>query len=218
MLHHGQRYDLLAMALADSHLHIEALCDRVAAGRFAHGIEASIKQRLRLPVGFAQYAPEPIGDHRHLRNTFKYILTQQSRHGLRADPLFEASNVPDLLGLRLLGRYTLDNVRRWLPRVSRSDVLEWLCLSEPGLADGPLEQLEVATQAAACLDNLRGSSQAVVRARRAMVEIIGSRASSGEVAQVLGIGLRTLRWLRTRDADPDLVMAIRLQLGFRATG
>jgi len=78
--------------------------------------------------------------------------------------------------------------------------------------------VEVATLTAACLDNLRGSSQAVVRARRAMVEIIGSRASSGEVAQVLGIGSRTLRWLRTRDADPDLVMAIRLQLGFGATG
>ena len=59
VLHHGLRYNLVAMALADSHLHIEAMCARIAAGRFAHGIEASLRQRLRLPVGFAQYTPEP---------------------------------------------------------------------------------------------------------------------------------------------------------------
>ena len=216
VLHHGLRYNLVAMALADSHLHLEAMCDRIAAGRFAHGIEASLRQRLRLPVGFAQYTPEPIRNHRHLRNAFKYILTQHKRHGLQADLLFEASNAPDLLGLRLLGRYTLENVRRWLPRVRRTDLLQWLSLPELGPADGPLDQLEAATLAALCLDDLHGSSQAVITARRAMVEILGSSVSNREAAERLGVGPRTLRWLRTRPADPELVTAIRLQLGYRA--
>jgi hypothetical protein len=217
VLHHGLRYNLVAMALADSHLHLEAMCDRIAAGRFAYGIEASLKQRLRLAVSFIQYAPEPIRNHRHLRNTFKYILTQHMRHGLRADLVFEASNVPDLLGLRLMGRYTLENVRRWLPRLRRSELLEWLTMPEIEPADGPLEQLEAATLAASCLDNLQGSSRAVVTARRAMVEILGSRVSNCEMAELLGVGPRTLRRLRTRHADPDLVMALRLQLGYRSS-
>jgi hypothetical protein len=216
VLHHGLRYNLVAMALADSHLHMEAVCDRIAAGRFAHGIEASLRQRMRLPVAFVQYPPKPIRSHRHFRNTFKYILTQHQRHGLPIDLLFEASNVPDLLGLRLVGRYTLDNVRRWLPRVRRTELLQWLSLSEWEPADGPLDQLEAATLAALCLDELRGSSQVVIKARRAMVEILGSRVSNQEVAQRLGVGPRTLRGLRRRPADPELVTAIRLQLGYRA--
>ncbi len=215
VLHHGFRYNLVAMALADSHLHMEAMCDRIAAGRFAHGIEASLKQRLRLAVRFIQYEPEPIRNHRHLWNTFKYILTQHKRHGLRADLVFEASNVPDLLGLRLQGRYTLENVRRYLPRVRRADLLQWLNMTEIEPADGPTERLEAATLAASCLDTLQGSTQAVVTARRAMVEILGSRVSSREVAKLLGVAPRTLRRLRRRHADPDLVMAIRLQLGFQ---
>ncbi len=217
VLHHGLRYNLVAMALADSHLHLEAMCDRIAAGRFAHGIEASLKQRLRLAVSFIQYAPEPIRNHRHLRNTFKYILTQHKRHGLRADLVFEASNVPDLLGLRLVGRYTLENVKRWLPRLRRSELLQWLTMPEIEPADGPLEQLEAATLAASCLDNLQGSSQAAVTARRAMVEIFGSRISNREMAELLGVGPRTLRRLRTTHADPDLVTAIRLQLGYQSS-
>ncbi len=61
-----------------------------------------------------------------------------------------------------------------------------------------LDPLEAATLAALCLDDLRGSSQVVITARRAMVEILGSRISNREVAQRLGVGPRTLRWLRTR--------------------
>jgi len=217
VLHHGLRYNLVAMALADSHLHMAAMCDRKAAGRFAHGIEASLKQRLRLAVSFIQYPPKPIRNHRHLRNTFKYILTQHKRHGLRADLVFETSNVPDLLGLRLMGRYTLENVRRWLPRVRRFELLQWLTMPEIEPADGPMEQLEAATLAASCLDNLQGSSQAIVTARRAMVEILGSRVANRELANLLGVEPRTLRRLRMRPVDPDLVMAIRLQLGYRAT-
>lgn len=48
VLHHGLRYNLVAMALADSHLHIEALCGSVAAGRFAHG-SVAVFQTVRWP-------------------------------------------------------------------------------------------------------------------------------------------------------------------------
>jgi hypothetical protein len=82
VLDQSRRYNLLAISLADAHLHGEVVCDRQAAGRLSYGVEASLKQRLSLPVGFVQYDPEPIRDARHLRNTFRYILTQHQRHGL----------------------------------------------------------------------------------------------------------------------------------------
>lgn len=215
VLAYGRRYNLLAMSLADSHLHGGAICDRRAAGRFAHSVEASLKQRLALPVGFVQYEPKPIRSAHYLRNTFPYILGQHQRHGLPAAELFESSNAPDLLALRVLGRYTIANVRRWLPRVTRAEILEWLGMPEPQPADGPLDQLREATLAASGLEDLRGVHSAAVAARRAMVEIIGSRLRPRETAELLGLHPRTLRRLRKLEVDPRLVSAIRLQLGVR---
>jgi hypothetical protein len=60
-------------------------------------------------------------------------LTQIKRHGVtHLDPLLEATNLPDLLGLRSVGRYTAANVRRVLPRIQRGQLLEMLDLVQVG--------------------------------------------------------------------------------------
>jgi len=207
---------LLAVALVDAHLHLLAACSPAVASRLLHRVEASLKQRLFLPVGFAMYPLAPVRDARHLQYAFRYILTQNDHHGLRNDPYSETTNLPDLLGLRLVGRATHDNMRRWLPRVSRAQLLDWL--GAPGLqpADGPPELVPEAMLSAACLGELRGTTRALGEARCAALTVLGDQLPVAETAALLGIQPHTLFRLKRRPADPRLVQAIRLGLGLRA--
>jgi hypothetical protein len=110
VLKQGEQAGMFAMAAADTHLHAAAGCSERAAKKFAQRIGSSLRQRLGLPVGFLPTRPKPIQDIWHLRSALTYILDQSRRHGLATDPFFEATNLPDLLGLRVLGRYTVRNL------------------------------------------------------------------------------------------------------------
>jgi hypothetical protein len=205
-------FGLLAFRAADTHLHLEVACARAAAGELARRIEIALGRCLRLGGPFAPAHVRAIESQRHLQNTFHYILGQDARHGLSSDPLFEASNVPDLLGARLLGGYTLANVRAHLPRVRAHDLpLE--------LPDSPahrsLAQLADAAAAAACLGELHGKSQAVRDARCAALALANGRASVAELASLLAITAPTVRHLRAVPARPELVRAIERQLRLR---
>jgi len=217
VLHQGRLDGLLAFSLPDTHLHLEALCDQRAANRLSHRIETSLKQRLNLPIGFVTYPHEPIRDQRHLSNTLHYVLTQHERHGLEVLSFLEATNLPDLLGLRLIGRYTQDNEMRCLPRIRPATLVEWVGLKGLLPANGPLTALKEATLSATALSNLDARSQPVLEARRAMVEVVGDRLRIADLARHLGVTERTVYRLRHRPANHDLVRAIRLQLGMRQT-
>lgn len=216
MLDHGRRAGLLSCDVPDDHGHATVACDRARAGQFAHSVEASLKQLLCLPVGFAQYEPKPIVDGRHLYHAVRYSLRQPERHGVDADPFREASNLPDLLGLRLLGSYTVSNLRSRLPRLRRDELLEWLGVPTLEAMDDPVEQIWEAARRATALGTLRGSSPLAVSARRAAVVVVGRRLGTAEIAQRLFASERSVRWLRSTPADPALVRAIRLQLGLAA--
>ncbi len=69
----------LAVTLVDAHLHLLARCSPGAASALVHAIEASLRQRLALPVGFAMYPHEAVRDARHLRNAFRYMPGQAPR-------------------------------------------------------------------------------------------------------------------------------------------
>jgi hypothetical protein len=118
----GRGYRLLAFRAADNHIHIEAACGELDARRFAWRAQLSMSRALRLPVSFARPRIKPIVDQAHLRSCFHYVLRQEDRHGLRSDRLFDASNLPDLLGMRLTGNYTCNNVGTLLPRVTKADI------------------------------------------------------------------------------------------------
>jgi len=121
-----------------------------------------------------------------------------------------------LLGLRPHGVYTAANVRRFLPRVSRSDLVELLGVDELSATDGPLHHVLSAVVSAAALPALVGSSREVVAARRAVLEIVGRRLSPPQLARSLDVSPRTVHALRTRPPDHALVEAARLQLGLMA--
>ena len=115
----------------------------------------------------------------------------------------------------MVGGVTHTNVRRWLPRVSRAQLLDWL--GAPGLepADGPLESVFEAMLAAACLGELHGSTRPEHEARRAALTVIGNRLPVAEVASLLCVKERTVFRLKRRAVDPRLVQAVRLQLDLR---
>jgi hypothetical protein len=215
IFHLARDTHLLAVALVDAHLHLLAHCSPAAASALVRRIEASLKQRLALPVGFTMYQHEPVRDARHLSNAFRYVLTQHDHHGLQTDPYRETTNLPDLLGLRLVGRQTRSAVGRWLPRVGREQICDWLGAPRLAPADGPPDRLVEATLSAACLPSLGQSTRPVQQARRAALAVLGQRLPVDEAAALLGIQPRTLFRLKRQPADPALVQAIRLQLGLR---
>lgn len=208
--------ELLAVSLVEAHLHLLAHCSRAAASKLAHRVEVGLKARLGLPVGFAMYPHEPVRDMRHLRYAFRYVLNQHTHHGVTTDPLREGTNLQDLLGLRLVGRDTRTHVRRWLPQITRAQLLGWLDVEALDPADGPLEWVYDAACSAACLPSLAGKAPAALDARRAVVEVVAPRLSPGELAGILNISDRALLRLRERPPVPHLVHALCLQLALRA--
>ncbi len=211
----GRDYGLLAFCAPDTHLHLEVLCGREAAGRLGQRVGSSLKQRLGVPVALESYRPEPIRTQAHLKNTLRYILTQHDHHGLSLGITIESTNLPDLLGGGLLGRYTRDALRRCLPRVTGGILMSWVGVDRLSPADGPLEALAEGTCAATGLPDLRGRAAATLDARRALLEVLGERLRPEAAARLLGIGRRTLFTLRKRSVSPNLVSAVRWQLGLR---
>lgn len=215
VLEQARRDGLLAFSLPDTHLHLETLCSAHATSRLSQRIGASLKQRLKLPVSYVTYPHRPILNQQHLYRTFRYIVTQYEHHGVELRSGFEATNIPDLLGLRLIGRYTLDNVRRYLPRVRSQTLLEWTGLTALRPADGPITALGDATMSATALNSLDGRSLPAVEARRAMLEIAAPQLNTSDLTSLLGVARRTLFDLKHRPVNTALVNAIRLQLGLR---
>jgi len=214
VLAQARREHLLAFRLVDTHLHIEVGCGREAAGRLAQRIEGSLRKRLELR--FVPAYVKLIQDQQHLNNTFRYVLDQERHHGLDTDPFHDGSNLPDLLGLRVLGQFTAENVRALLPRITRRDLLGYLGL--PDLDGSPIryDHLEPAAAAAAGLGELRGSTSEVVAARSAAVRVAGDEIPLGHLAGLLDVSIRTVQRIRSLPVDERLVVAVRRQLWLRS--
>ncbi len=216
VLEQGRRDTLLCTSLAGTHLHLDALCSEARSSRLVQRITSSVKQRLTLPLGFTHYPHEPIRDHRHLCYSTRYIFTQHQHHGLPPEQTLDGTNLPDLLGMRFIGSYTLENLRKWLPQLRRSQLIEWLGVTDLHTAEGTVDDVVQAALAAAALCDLHRSSPRVITTRRAIVELVDNRLSTAELCELFAIRPRTLTWLRRRPVDHRLVHAIRLQVGTRA--
>lgn len=214
VLAQGRGAGLLAFRAADTHLHVLSAVGRPEAGELGRRLSLALGRVLALPVGFEPVRIVPVLDQRHLSNAFHYILGQDQHHGFGHDPTHDASNLPDLLGLRVIGVFTADSVRNHLPRVNRTSLLAHLG-ADPQACSEPLAALADAAAAAVGLHLLVGREPLVVAARRAAVIAAGATPIS-EVAELLSLPLRTTQRLRCEGAPPELVRAVRLQLGLRA--
>jgi hypothetical protein len=209
-------YQLLTFNAPDTHLHMEMVEPRSICGEIVRQTEITVKARLRIPIGFDEPEFKPILSQAHLYQAFHYILDQEPRHGLARDPYHEASNLSDLLRLRVLGAFTARHVRELLPRIKREDLLVHLGVTETEWqpASGPVELLVPSTMAAAGLVGFKRDEESR-RARRAALEVAGPAVPRKLLAAVLGIERTTLRRLAQREMDSRLVQAIRLQIGLR---
>ncbi|MBW2735400.1 MAG: hypothetical protein JRH20_23700 [Deltaproteobacteria bacterium] len=153
----GARFKLVSFGLGEQHLHMYPICDRDGAGELSGQVSSSLIKPLKLEGGFEKPYIEPLKDMRHAYNNFSYTLGQEARHNIPADRAGEGSNLPDLLGFRLIGAYTLDNTRRYFPKIDRAHLLNLLGRRELIPANGPMDAIVDAGLAATALPSISGS-------------------------------------------------------------
>lgn len=205
--HFQDRAEIVAFSLAADHGHVLTLGDRPSA--FVHALECSLRWHLDLARPFRRAWFEPVESQSHLRSALHYCLDQVAHHGLAADPLREASNLPDLLGARELFPSTRRRVREYLPRTSRASLVRHFQLE--GLDEG--RDLSLLTQAgeAACGGPLDGSAPALA-IKAAMLRVaVDEGMARATAARRVGVH-RTAVARYLRRARPELVRAVKLQL------
>lgn len=134
---------------------------------------------------------------------------------LELDPLREATNLWEYLGLRNLCPDTVVQVNNRMPRIKLEDLLRHLGVSTLTEASEPLEWLFDATLAATALESLEGSNRKANSARRALVHVVDGRLSIADMQELLNISRSTVYRLQASCCDLNLVRAIRLQVGLR---
>lgn len=210
----GADHGLAAFRCSGTHLHYLLFCDRERAGRFMQRVSESLRRGLASPVGFAIGYGKAVDSQRYLRSAFGYVVGNTDKHEIAYDPLHEASMLPELLGLRLLGGDAPRLVREHLPSVTRRSLLGYFGLQELRVSDR-LEHVAVASAAALALPALRGRGARLQRARVALVSHVGGRLSGAEIASLAGVSPRTLRRLRAVEPEPALLRAVGLQVALR---
>lgn len=202
----GGRFAVALFGVSGSSARIAAACTHEESGRLAHRLATSLRTLLHLPGRFAPARRERVGPER-LRMLVDSILEDT-----RDDPAHEATNLPDLLGLRRIGSTTDRILHQLLPQLRRSHLLSILGCDR--LAPGTsLAHLRAATATSIAATDLGSRSREVVAARRAAVRAareIG--ASTDEIRDILGMSRNGIYNLELRTASPLLVDSIRLLL------
>ncbi len=210
----GASRNLVAFRGSDTHIHVLVLGGRADAGRTVQALACSLERALQPHATFDRARIQPVEHQSHLVNAAEYILRQDQHHGFDTDPVQDASILPDLLGLRMLGPKTVKRFREHLPRFARSTLLGLLGVRrlDPGTTAALLPD---AAAAALGLADLSGNRPDTVLARAALVKV-ADRIGGSDVADLLGgADRRTVGRLRARTVSPELVEAVRLQVGLR---
>lgn len=215
LLQSGRNANLLALAAADNHVHFTAHCDRRTAAEVTRRSKLSLHHALDLEVPFVEAHYEPIHSLSHSYRSFWYDLRQEAHHGTSLDPLYEGTNLPDLLGLRVLGAYTRENVHRALPRVREAEL--WALFGPLEPAPPRWDLLGEAAAAAIGVPTLVGRSEPIRLTRAAALVVARPVLGGLELAEQLHCGRRTIDRLRAQAVPPQLVTAVRRQLELRSS-
>jgi hypothetical protein len=209
------RQPLLAFHCVDTHLHLVLAREHSVAGPIARALENGLRRTITKKVAFETADLVPVADQWHLQNAFWYVLRQIEHHGLVPDPYFEASNIPDLLGLRILGDQTRTNVRNFLPRVRVTGLWQLFGGAPPEPEGCPLEALTVSAAAAVGFEQLVGKHPQIVEAKKAAIRLSRPLHGANRVGQALALGSSTVRRLAAEPVKEELLRAVRLQIALR---
>jgi len=134
-----------------------------------------------------------------------------------ADRHNDASNLHDLVGLRVTGDYTRLNVRTLLPQIHGPELMAYLDM--PGIAPPATaslwNSLPDAAAAAFALPAICARNDAGARARTAAVHTARRDLSITRMSQLMHIRRRTVRRLGRARVRPADVRAVRMQLTLR---
>ncbi len=207
-------FGLLAFAVADTHLHLLLATNRVPAGECARRVEISLQQQLVLGARFQAARVHPVKGPWHLQQSFLYVLRQLERHGIGIDPTHDGTSLPDLLGMRLLGRESARLASSLLPRLDVAGLSGLLAAPVDTECEGRVEVLPDAAAAAFALPRLTGRCPDVVRARRAAVRVARG-APAKQLSELLGMSVSSVRDARAEPIDAAAVRAVLLQWRLR---
>jgi hypothetical protein len=208
--------ELVAFHCIANHLHLLVACERSEAGRIAHAVACAVKPSLVRKVDFAPARFIPVTEQRYLENSFAYVIDQPERHKVFLDPMREASNLPDLLGLRVNGLFTKGHVDALLPWVSDESLWKRYGGRPRPLDVVPLDLLVEASAAAVGFENLDGNLPEIVDARRAAIHVAWPAFPPSKIGPALGISAASVRRLAQVPGNPQVMNAIRLQLALRS--
>lgn len=212
-------FQMLAYGFADTHLHVVVLGSRLRALELARRVEIALQRQRRYGVRFLPARATPVRDQFHLGNAVSYVLSQAWRHGLKGDPFFEGSSLPDLLGLRVVGARSRALVQEHLPRFDFDALWQKLPtgpVGEPASAQDLREHLVEACLAATCMEQLGGRGRRQRLVREAAVALVDGALGTAEVAGLLGCSREGLRAVRGGGDGRGLLGAIRGQVGLRS--
>ncbi len=209
----AQHFPVLAFRFADTHFHLVAAAPPERCGDLARRLAIGFQRVLQYPVRFQFPRLKPIHEQGYLANAVMYTLRQDQRHGLQNDSLGEGSNLPDLLGLRVLGTITRRWLASYLPRLGPPALEELMGIRLEPLRWSSAVQLSDAAASAVGLPRLLGRSAPAAQARKAAVLAVRGVLSSAETADLLGLSKRRVRQIKRAPPPPaDLVAAIHRQL------
>ncbi len=216
----ARSFRLTVFRCADNHIHAQLAEQLARAMELARRIEIALSLVLGLDVPFQRARARPIANQWHFSSTFHYILNQERHHGTALDDFFEASNLPDLLGMRLIEPDAARHVRSLLPRVTRDELLGHLGGPAIDFAPKCLDDVADSAAAAFALPTLASRSRDSTRARAAAFGAARGLGSSNQLAAAIGVSERTVRRMRTdageRTSDAAAIRAVELQMGLRS--
>jgi len=216
--------DLLLFCVVDDHAHAVVSLARGGAGPLARRLAYALGTVFTVELAPSRF--RQVDGRSHLVTLVDYVLNQPRKHGLAHaghPALWLGSCFVDLVGARLLAGFDPRCLASTLPRLGRKHLYDAVGLpvvapldDEELRAEGP-RRVGDAAAAALGLCVLEGSSDAVVRARRAAGRLCHTL---GFADAAIAFGLRCPRRTANRlarDAPPDAALdrAIRLQLALR---